>query len=346
MVRAVAAASVLAGALGCAADLRHTPLDIDETWPEAPQSRVAGEEIAYASRLDGASYGLPRDGMASIADLIALFPTQPVGVSDPDIFVAPDLSFPTDQCRGGAPEVVRELPMTIEGVVTLHPRQYMKVTICGQDERHYGVFTIEDDTGGIVVLRDSRVAPYSFGDRVRLRVKAITLTFGRELDTRAILVSDIEKLPVASGAIAYRETSEPFSSADVGDTVQVEGYVHIEPVSRNFGSMLVTSAPFTRGRPAVSGDMLQCVRTCEVRCLDGCPSNEACGDICPDLCVRNGARFVQDELPSCWIVGIDAELQRRGFSPPYGAPVRARGPVVNNFDVQMWVNSPGQIELR
>lgn len=338
----IAGVAILAG---CSADLRQTAVSPEQIWPDDPVALAPSEEIAYADRADGAVYGLPESDRASIADLIATFPQEGLSSRDPNVFVSPDTEFATDQCRGGTPTVVRDLPMTIDAVVTLHPRQYMKVEICGQDERHYGVYTVEDDTGGIIVLRDSRVAPFSFGDRVRLTVHATTLTFGLEPDTRAILVADVEKLPVANAPIVYSRTSEPFDTDDIGSTLQVDGYVHVEPTNLNFNSMILTSEPFSRGQgEGQTGDVLQCMRTCEVRCLDGCPSSEACADICPDLCLRNDAQFSEDDLPVCWMIGIDAELGRRGFAPEYGTRMRVRGPVVNNFDVQLWVISPGQAE--
>ena len=47
-------------------------------------------------------------------------------------------------------------------MVALHPRQYLKVPVCNQDERNYGSYVVVDDTGGqleqlnreIVALRD------------------------------------------------------------------------------------------------------------------------------------------------------------------------------------------------
>ncbi len=330
----------------CGDDLRDGPVSVDEMWPEPPVEDQVDEAIEYADRAAGNAYGLPRAGESGIADLIALFPDEPPRRDDPDIFASPDLSFPGDQCRGGSPAVVTELPMTIEAVVTLYPRQYMKVTVCGQDERHYGTFTVEDDTGGIVVLRDSRVAPYTYGDRVRLTVHAVTLTFGPELDTRAILVADIDQIP-GRDAILYSTTTEPFSAADAGLVRQIEGWVHGVPTSLNFNTMIVTERRVTAGAGSeqFTGAMLQCVRSCEVRCAEGCPSLEACADICPDACVAGGAEFDEASLPACWSVGISAELGRRGFAPAYGTHLRIRGPVVNSFDVQMWVLSPGQVEF-
>ncbi|MCB9520683.1 MAG: hypothetical protein H6699_07400 [Myxococcales bacterium] len=336
------------GALGCADDLRTSPLADDAIWNDDVSTHTPTESIDYRDRSTGVRYDLPADGMTSIADVIDLFPTSSLDSTDPDIFVAPGLSFPTDQCRGGAPRVVDDLPLTFEGVVTLYPRQYMKVTICGQDERQYGVFTVEDDTGGIVVVRDGRAAPYSFGDRVRVTVRALALTFGREVDTRVVLVSDIERLPNRDPYVAFSPLTDPYGADQIGRVQQIEGWVHVVPTSLNFNAMIVTDEPFSRrdASETFTGELLSCVRTCEVRCQTRCPSAEACSDICPDICISSEGETPESaELPACWNVSVDTELGRRGFAPEYGQHLRARGPIVNNFDVQMWVNSPGQVDL-
>jgi hypothetical protein len=338
---------VFSCSLVACADARETAVAVDEIWPDDPVSITAGEEIAYGDRAEGEVYGLPRDGMSSIADLFEVFPEEGLGGGDPNIFVGPDVIIPTDQCRGGAPVVVPELPMTIEAVVTLHPRQYMKVEVCGQDERHYGVFTIEDDTGGIIVLRDARVAHFTFGDRVRLTIDAVTLTFNSEVDTRAVLISDIERIDAPPTDILFTQLDEPFETEHVGQVLQVEGFVHVPSTALNFNSMMLTSRLVSQRQrdETFTGDLLQCVRTCEVQCLDRCPSAAACADICPDACVSAGGETVpREDLPVCWQLGIGSELGRRGFAPAYGTRIQARGPIVNSFDIQMWIISPGQVE--
>lgn len=352
-------AGALVGAIvgwGCG-EIREQPGELDQLFPTEAVEDNINEPIEFVSRSE-TMYGLPRDGMASVADLIAVFPTEPTAVDEPDIFVAPGVDAPTDQCRGGGFVESDGLPLELEVVVTLHPRQYMKIPICGQDERHYGVYTIEDDTGGIVVLRDSRVAPFTFGDRLRLRVDGVMFTFGLETDTRAVLISDYEVLDVTpaiegaapDGTVLYEDTNERFGPDDIGRVRQVEGFVYLKPTNDNFNSMALTSyeVPFF-DESTLEGESLQCVRTCQLRCRNTCDAGEAtgqvCDDACRDNCVRNDNTFVEADLPTCWPVGIDAELGRRGFSPNVGRHVRVRGPVVNSFDVQIWVNSLGQVEF-
>ncbi len=351
------AAAAALSITSCTAEVRDEVMDPDEIWDSEVTDGPDGPFVAYEDRGAGFKYNLPRPGMNSIADLIATFPQEARGVSDPDTFTAEDLFNPTaaGQCRGGAPDIIDEFPMVVEGVVTVYPRQYMKVVVCGQDERHYGTFTIEDDTGGIVVLRDSRVAPYTYGDRVRVTVYATMLTFGRDPDTRAVLAADVElaEQAIENGAvsktIAYEQQQGPLSAADASKVKQVEGFVHVAPTSQNFGSMTITDRAVQAGLASetrLEGPTLQCARTCEVTCINSrCQNGAVCSDACVESCLEDTSGPAVEDLPQCWQVGIDAELQRRGFSPPIGSRVRVRGPVVNNFDRQIWVLGLGQVQI-
>lgn len=354
MTRHVVLGSALVALLvvGCG-EVNDTAVPLETVSPVLPVEDPVDESIAYGDRAM-LQYGLPREGAASIGDLVALFPTEPTGFNDPDVFVGAGVRTPTEFCRGGAFAVIDGLPIEVEGVVTLHPAQYMKVPICGQDERHYGVYTIEDDTGGVVVLRDSRVAPFSFGDRIRLRVDGIMLTFGLETDTRAVLISDYEVLtdPPPSGdgiappgTVLYEGIGRPFTDEDITRVREVSGWVFQQPTNDNFNSMIVTEREV---RPSngetLTGESLTCVRSCQLPCRNECVSGTVCEATCRSICEDNGNVFDPDALGSCWYVGIGLELGRRGFAPPQGTKIRVRGPVVNSFDVQIWINSLGQVE--
>jgi hypothetical protein len=346
---------VLFGFMGCAEEPRER-LSEDEIWGGVESEVPDGPFIDYRERSQGISYGLPRAGQPGIADLIALFPPEAAGFDDPDIFSADGLfSGPGgENCRGGSPEIAAELPLEIEAVVTVYPRQYMKVTVCGQDERHYGSFTIEDDTGGIVVLRDSRVTPWSYGDRIKLNVRALMLTFGRDLDTRAILLSDIEKaaqLVETDGLakpILFERQVEMFTADDASRVKRIDGYVHVQPTNDNFNSLVMTSEPIPIGisDQDFEGETLQCVRTCETSCRTSrCDSVAVCGDACADACLEQGGSSISvDTLPVCWMVGVDIELGRRGFAPKEGERLQLTGPIVNNYDRTMWILDLGQVK--
>jgi hypothetical protein len=336
------------------------PLEPDQIWDNTVQESPVEEPIRYVRRAEGVTYGLPRAGREGIADLLALFPTETLGRTDPNIFSSAEMAEAADRCADWSSQGLSALPMEIEAVVTLHPRQYQKIPVCDQDERHYGTYTIEDDTGGLLVLRDSRVATFTYGDRVKLTVHAIMLTFGGDLDTRAILVADVEpttqkrERDPETGAdqivreILYNRKATTFGTEDVAQVKQVEGYVLVPPTNANFNAMIVSDKPF--GRPdsaSLQGERLQCVRNCEAELFrsGSCPASDALGPVCRNLCDGTQTSVNPDDLPTCWQVGIDAELGRRGFAPGFGTRLRATGPVVNSFDYQMWVLSLGQIEI-
>lgn len=134
------------------------------------------------------------------------------------------------------PKLLDELPATIEGVVTLHPRYFQKVSVCGSDERYYGSYMLQDSTGGIMVLKDSRIAEFDYGDRVRLRVRGIIKYF----ETRAVLVYDEEEVLTEYGkpeAVYYQTTTSNFSAADTGKVMRVRGRVIGQPDNQNFNEM-------------------------------------------------------------------------------------------------------------
>ncbi len=334
---------------GCSSDYGQDPV---ADWDPGAGSGVqlpVSEPVLYTERVQGVSYGLPREGQPGIAELNALLPEGSIPQTEPIIFVADGDEVSGDQCQGGGSTIVPELPMVIEGVVTLHPRQYIKTPICGQDERFYGSFVIEDDTGGTLVLRDGRVADFTFGDRVRMTVRGLSRTFGRDPETRAVLIADIEPLTSGGGEVLYTQQTGRFTAADVGLNRRITGWVLQRPTSDNFNAMLVSD----RLVPTVSGDADPlCVEVCTGTCNGICPSERQVlcrNQMCPSLCLANNNVFTNDtvaQLPgACWEVGIDSELGRRGFSPPEGSRIEVIGPVASSFGLKIWVQRLGQITL-
>lgn len=338
----------LFGLVGCASDyVPSAPAPVPEVESE---QRPVYEPATF---VEGApAYGLPRDGNASIADLISLLPEGTIEFGDPNLFTS---QRSTLSCDNGRLAVLPELPLTIEAVVTLHPRSYVKVPVCDQDERSYGAYTVEDDTGGILVLRDSRIAPFTFGDRVRLVVDAMTLTWV-EPSSRAVLTAAVEKIDDLSQqgdqTVFYSkpvgDDGRPRSfdpNRDVGEVRGVEGVV-VQPASnQNFGSLVVASAV-----PGVGTDMAPADGVCAAQCTGQCAANEcpsrACRDtICPALCAGVDREFLPETLPVCWQVALDPEMLRRGYTYEDGQKVRAIGPVVDNYDVKILVQRLGQIEI-
>jgi hypothetical protein len=326
---------------GCADDPR-TKRSEDVLWPVAPITRESAEPVLYVERSAGVEYALPRAGQSGIVDLIALMPSSELERGDPNIFVSDIDAF---NCRNDRVAERPGLPMEIEAVVTLHPRQYQKVPVCEQDERHYGTFTIEDDGGGIVVMRDSRVAIFSVGDRVRLTVTATMFTY-REPQTRAILAADIERLDPPSAdmdrAILYSGQTDAFDGEDVARTRRIEGYVVESPTNLNYGAMIIGSS--FPGEPGEAEIDPVCESICMGRCQRNCGVNACETTICPALC-RDGATDVDpDAVPTCWETNLDAELVRRGIGPQVGAHVAVTGPVVDSFGLKIWIQRIGQIE--
>lgn len=155
------------------------------------------------------------------------------------------------------------LPAVIEGVVTLHPQHYEKVGICGEDHRFYGTYFLQDDTGTILVLKDSRIADFTYGDRVRLRVRGVVKQFG----TLAVTAFDQEEI-VADASdeslkVPFERLDESYKSHFERDGMEwqlrncfdltdgfavpqgfannyrITGRVCREPNSRNFNELLL-----------------------------------------------------------------------------------------------------------
>lgn len=129
------------------------------------------------------------------------------------------------------------LPMTVEGIVTTYPRYFQKKLVCGEDERFYGSYFIQDRTGGILVLRDSRIADFTFGDRVRLKVRGI---LGGEFDdvpTRAVLIGQVEEVVSRQNPIYYEETQARFGVDDIGKVKRIRGRITLQPTNFNFNEM-------------------------------------------------------------------------------------------------------------
>jgi hypothetical protein len=339
-------ASLLAASLfASCADLRDEPMTPEEVFGASADSYAVQESIEFASRADGLQYGLPSPGGATIAQLSALLPTERIGRDVPDLFISAGTSVSTTECQGGAPAQLDELPMVLEGVVTLHPRQYVKRPVCGQDERNYGSFVLEDDSGGILMLRNSRIANFSFGDRIRVTVRAAGVTAG-DPETRAIVAGDIEVLGVR-GPVLYAPIDVGFDASHIGRTVQVEGWVALEATNDNFNAMFLTDRPIAPLGPVEMSAVCRdnCTGQCRRQCVSG--GNAVCLNVvCPSICSNNDNVFVADDLPgACWETSIDQELGRRRFRPEFGTHLRVTGPVVSSFGRKIWIQRIGQVEF-
>jgi hypothetical protein len=118
------------------------------------------------------------------------------------------------------------LPREIEGVATIFPRFYTKVNGCGRDdEKYYGSFFIEDASGGLFVLGDTKLAEFKAGNKVRIRVRAVRTTFDFDLAySYDLLEVDRDVTP-----IHYAVPAGPLAAADHSRVVRVSGVVDGDP---------------------------------------------------------------------------------------------------------------------
>ena len=129
------------------------------------------------------------------------------------------------------------LPIDTWAMVTLHPRLYYKTQGCdrGSDEKYYGSYFVEDESGGIFVLNDSKVAHVEMGDRVHIRVQAVAESFGLErVMTHEILEVERGPFPIKYTRATATSPSGPgeWEYDDLSllnKVVRVEGIVIDEP---------------------------------------------------------------------------------------------------------------------
>ncbi len=110
-----------------------------------------------------------------------------------------------------------DLPFTVRGVISLNPSLYYKTDGCvadgfeDSDEKYYSSYTIEDDTGALFVLYDSRIARFSVGDIVTMKVRAVRTSY----DLDIVYAHDILEVEYADSAVHYEEVTEGELSADM-----------------------------------------------------------------------------------------------------------------------------------
>jgi hypothetical protein len=217
---------IAALSLGACADPREGVEDPDD-WFDPGSELDVEEFVAFTDE----PYDFPSDPNDGIGALkSAVFPVPRTTGSDTLRFGPDDAAISTRGCRV---ESVNALPFDIEGVVTVHPRYYFKSSGCDWDseEKFYGSFFIQDETGGVMVLGDTKVAHFDIGDRVRLRARGAKTGF----DLDQIYTYDLLEIVERDVPIFYEETEEPFQcdrtapidwdACDVGRVKRVTGTV-------------------------------------------------------------------------------------------------------------------------
>jgi len=136
-----------------------------------------------------------------------------------------------------------QLPDEIEGVATILPRFYFKTNGCQpandpnarSSEKYYGSFFVQDASGGIFVLGDTKVAHFDAGARVKLKVRAMRENFGQYM----IAIADLVSVDYGPDPIYYEPRTAALGAPDVGIVVRAEGVV--DGTASTFGEVYFDS---------------------------------------------------------------------------------------------------------
>ncbi len=126
-----------------------------------------------------------------------------------------------------------DLPVEVEGIVTVLPRVYLKTDGCipvgdpdaQSDEKNYGSFFIEDASGGFFVLGDDKLADFGAGDRLVLRVGAVKERF----DLDAVASYEVISVVREAAPIFYRVRTTALDAASIALVQRMTGTVTIPP---------------------------------------------------------------------------------------------------------------------
>ncbi len=208
-------------------------LDVEEWtgWYDPGTDYDVAEPVTFTD----APYDFPADAADGIGDLLANefdYP-RPFGTNVAEDDFTEGISGCADWYSSST------LPRQITGVVTAHPRYYFKGRGCDtDDEKFYGSYFLEDRTGGVFVLGDSKVAHFDMGATVTLEVRATRTSFDLEMIYAATVV-DVVHEPVP---ISYVVKQAPFSVADNGRVRRITGTIVGGP--DNFGETLLAADDF------------------------------------------------------------------------------------------------------
>lgn len=199
--------------------------DVPDGWFDVGDNYDVQEPLAFTEE----PYGFPEAGDGGIAERLS-----------------PAFTFPRDFgtriATGDAPVGATcngwtfddTLPVEVTGVVTLLPRYYFKTDGCdADDEKYYGSYFIEDDTGGMFVLGDSKVAHFDMGDTVTIRVRGVRRSFGQNM----VYVHEVLAADRTARPIRYVERSAPLGDDDINHVRRITGTVVTAPDT--FGEFFV-----------------------------------------------------------------------------------------------------------
>lgn len=200
------------GCLGLTACMEPHPAEDPSGWFDEGVEADVEEAITFTTT----PYDFPSNPSSGIAALKqAVFPAP----RDAIVF-GPDDAWPTNRC---GQRTDNDLPAVVEGVVTLHPRYYFKVDGCdrGSDEKFYGSFFVQDSTGGVFVLGDTKTAHFTTGDRVKLRVRAAQTSF----DLDRVYAYDLVEVQRVAQPVYYQNQTTPLGIPDIGLVKRITGEV-------------------------------------------------------------------------------------------------------------------------
>jgi hypothetical protein len=148
-----------------------------------------------------------------------------------------------DACADWVVDPGGDLPEEIEGIATILPRFYFKTNGCQpadnpnakSSEKYYGSFFVQDSSGGMFVLGDTKVAHFDAGDRVKLKVRAMRENFGQYM----IAVSDLDSVEYGPEPIYYQPRQAALGASDIGLVVRAEGVV--DGTASTFGEVYFDS---------------------------------------------------------------------------------------------------------
>ncbi|MGM0559087.1 MAG: hypothetical protein ACQEVA_22070 [Myxococcota bacterium] len=250
--RRIAAGPLLAALVACVALQSSCVPDEPTENPRDPDFYDQGEQVAVTEPIEFTEQSYDNiSGDLTISDLRDLRDESAFvwyGYSPLDPYPLGDRRAHGEDCSPIAAfenvvTEVSELPATIEGVVTHHPRLLRSPRFCAGEDRFYGSYYLQDETGGILIYKDSRVADFTFGDRVTIRVRGMSSQNFSNMPAGVVgvLAYDNEDIVERDLPIYYEETDENFTADDVAQVRRVRGEVVSAPSNTNFNSMTVAS---------------------------------------------------------------------------------------------------------
>ena len=215
--------TLLSLVIGCSAPhWRENPDD----WFDAGTQVEVEEPVEFTDQ----PYAFPvndADGIGALGG--ALFPVDWWTV----VYSADDQYPEGTDCESS---ISQSLPFEVEGVVTILPDFYFKTDGCTyDDEKFYGSYFIEDRTGGLFILGDSKVAHFDMGDKVRMLVRGARTAWDMDM----VVAHDVLEVVERDLPIAYETKTTALGASDISRVKRMVGTVQTDPDT--FGEVLLAT---------------------------------------------------------------------------------------------------------